>query len=276
MPTESQLILPPKALASCIAGCIVRDTRMTQLSEMDRVNYFPASPLFAVTLVLSGQILVADKIIGLAELRDQPAVPKRLFTPPQEQPHISWSPGPIFAVTIGFFPDAWQRLGGTLDGAPPKAMERVLSQLDAENVAPNWPSFWHNMSEIWQSSDNRDGLADWTGSARIREWTYHLTSQLAQTGAGRSLRSAQRRLQRWTGHTKQTLEFFSKVEDVHRLATKAPLAVPVEIAADAGFADQSHMGRALKRATGFSPLILNQKIATEESFWCYRLLSERF
>lgn len=276
MSTQSQLILPPKALASCIAGCIVRDTRMAQLSEMDRVNYFPASPLFAVTLVLSGQIHVADKIVGLADLRDQPAVPKRLFTPPQDQPHMSWSPGPIFAVTVGFFPDAWQRLGGTLDGTPPEAMEQVLSQLEAASDGLNWPAFWHDMLAIWHSSDDRDGVPDWSGSDWIRDWTYHLTSQLVQTGAGRSLRSAQRRLQRWTGHTRQTLEFFAKVEDVHRLITKEPLAMPVDIAADAGFADQSHMGRALKRATGFSPLILNRKIATEESFWCYRLLSERF
>lgn len=276
MPTQSQLILPPKALASCIAGCIVRDTRMAQLSEMDRVNYFPASPLFAVTLVLSGQIHVADKIMTLTELRDQPAAPKMLFTPPQDQPHMSWSPGPVFAVTVGFFPDAWQRLGGTLDGTPPEAMERVFSELEVASDASNWPAFWRDMSAIWHSSDDRDGLADWTGSDRIRDWTYHLTRQLVQTGAGRSLRSAQRRLQRWTGHTRQTLEFFAKVEDVHRLITKEPFAMPVEIAADAGFADQSHMGRALKRATGFSPLILNQKIAKEESFWCYRLLSERF
>lgn len=275
MPTQSKLILPPKALASCIAGCIMRDTRMARLSDMDRVNYFPASPLFAVTLVFSGQIHVADKFMELAELRDQPPVPKMLFTPPQDQPHMSWSPGPIFGVTIGFFPDAWRRLGGTLDGTPPVAMQRALTQLEASD-APNWPAFWQEMSAVWNSRDNRDGVADWTGSDRIRDWTYHLTSQLVQTGAGRSLRSAQRRLQRWTGHSRQTLEFFAKVENVHQLFTKEPFARAAEIAVDAGFADQSHMGRALKRATGFSPLILNQKVATEESFWCYRLLGERF
>ena len=276
MPMQSQLILPPKALASCIAGCIMRDTRMARLSDMERVNYFPASPLFAVTLVVSGQIHVADKIMPLADLCDQPAAPKIIFTPPQDQPHMSWSPGPIYAVTVGFFPDAWQRLGGTLDGTPPEAMEQVLSPLKAASDAPNWPLFWHNMTTLWQSSKNRDGLADWAGSDRIRDWAYHLTNQVGHTGTGRSLRSAQRRLQRWTGHTRQTLEFFARIENLHQLVTKEPLAMPVELAADAGFADQSHMGRALKRATGFSPLILNQKIATEESFWCYRLLSERF
>lgn len=276
MPTHSQLILPPKGLASCIAGCIVRDTRTVQLSEVDRANYFPASPLFAVTLVLSGQLLVADKVVGLADLRKQPCVAKRLFTPPQDQPHMSWSPGPIFALTVAFFPDAWQRMGGTLNGTPPESIKKVLSLLEPASLEPNWPRFWQEMSAIWHKSKSDDWLADWSGSDRIRDWTYHITSQLVQTGPGRGLRSAQRRLQRWTGHTKQTLEFFAKIEDVHRLITKEPLARPVEIAADAGFADQSHMGRALRRATGFSPSILNQKIAKEESFWCYRLLGERF
>jgi AraC-like DNA-binding protein len=45
---------------------------------------------------------------------------------------------------------------------------------------------------------------------------------------------------------------------------------------EAAFSDQSHMGRAVRRATGFSPAHLNRVIATEEAFWCYRLLGERF
>lgn len=274
--TKNQLILPPAALASCIAGCIVRDTRMVQLPDRDRINFFPASPLFAVTLILDGQIHVADKILGLEEVRALPPAPKRLFSPPQDQPHMSWSPGPVMALTIAFFPDAWQRLGGTLDGQPSGGIQQVLSLLEVDPLAPAWPGFWDEMTKVWRQSVSGDGAEDWAGSDRIKDWTSHLMNQLGQKGAGRSLRSAQRRLQRWTGQTKQTLEFFAKVEDVHRLSTKEPKAMAVDIAVDAGFADQSHMGRALKRATGFSPVSLNQKIATEESFWCYRLLGERF
>jgi AraC-like DNA-binding protein len=66
------------------------------------------------------------------------------------------------------------------------------------------------------------------------------------------------------------------VEEVHRLVNADPTTKPAELAAEAGFSDQSHMGRALKRATGFAPVQLNEKIATEEAFWCYRLLGERF
>jgi len=276
MPVRSQLILPPTVLASCIAGCIVRDTRMTDLTEADRVNYFPASPLFTVTLTLAGQIHVAEEIIPLDELRDLPPAPKHLFAKPCTQPHISWNPGPLLAITIAFFPDAWKRLGGQLDGHPPEALRHALSLLEAEPIDGTWPKFWQAMSEQWTNRASGKQLADWAGSGRLKDWTVHLMGQLSETSAGRSLRSAQRRLQSWTGHNRQTLEFFAKVEEVHRLVKEDPNNTPVDLAADAGFADQSHMGRALKRATGFSPMDLNQKIATEEAFWCYRLLGERF
>ena len=55
-----------------------------------------------------------------------------------------------------------------------------------------------------------------------------------------------------------------------------PDANPAQIALDAHFSDQSHMGRAVKRATGFSPAHLNTLTETNEAFWCYRLLGERF
>ena len=43
-------------------------------------------------------------------------------------------------------------------------------------------------------------------------------------------------------------------------------------AADAGFADQSHMGRDVRRVTGISPGRLIELMRSEESFWLYRLL----
>lgn len=46
------------------------------------------------------------------------------------------------------------------------------------------------------------------------------------------------------------------------------------LAGDLGFADQSHMGREVRRLTGLSPARLNGLIATHEAFWFYRLLDE--
>lgn len=251
MPTHSQLLLPPSALASCIAGCIVRDTRGAQLTDADRINYFPASPLFTITLTIVGEIHTANDILTLEQLRKRPAAPKRLFMPPQNKPQMSWSPGPISAMTVAFFPDAWLRLGGTLDGTPPNSIQHALSLLEIDPIETAWPGFWQEISTVWSKSESRDQPGDWAGSDKLKDWTSHMMNQLVQTASGRGLRSAQRHLQRWTGQNRQTLEFFAKVEDVHRLFIVEPTATPAELATDAGFADQSHMGRALKRATGF-------------------------
>jgi len=43
---------------------------------------------------------------------------------------------------------------------------------------------------------------------------------------------------------------------------------------DAGFADQSHMGREVRRVTGLAPGRLDDLIASDEAFWFYRLIGE--
>ena len=276
MSTFSQLILPPKNLASCIAGCIVRDTRTMELSLPDRVNYFPASPLYSITLTIEGQIHLSDKFLAPEDMIDQPVAPKRLFQAPKDAPHMSWNPGPLLAMTIAIFPDAWLKLGGTLKGEAPEDIQHILPILETQPIEVAWPKFCAEMALIWHHSKEGNQVSRWVGSDRVRDWTHHLFAQIAHSGPSRSIRTLQRRLQRWTGFTRKELEFYSKVEEVHRIITTEPAAHPVDIASDAGFSDQSHMGRAIKRATGFSPVSLNQKIAIEEPFWCYRLLGERF
>jgi AraC-like DNA-binding protein len=272
----ANLSSPPRNLASCVAGCIVRDTRGTHMPDENRLNYFPASPLFSATMTLEGQLHIADGILPMDAVRALPAAPKILYQKPQDHPQMSWSPGPFFALTVAFFPDAWLHLGGTLDARPSEKLEHALSHLQIGPLDTAWPKVWRDIAQLRASRAGPQRTGDWTGSDKIKDWSYHLLGQLAQTSAGRSLRSAQRRLKQWTGLNMQTLEFFAKVEDVHRRIAQAPATSAADLAADAGFADQSHMGRALKRATGFSTIDLNRKIATEEAFWCYRLLGKRF
>ncbi len=272
MPTESRLLLPPRNLASCVAGCIVRDTRGAKLSDAERLNYFPASPLFTVTLTLHGDLHVSDRISDLETLKQLPPASKCSVEGPNETPFCSWSAGPVLAMTVGFFPDAWLRLGGTLEGGLPSVVEPALKRLETQTGNLDWLGFCADMSAIWHQVDE----VDWLGSLLLTEWIRHLGLRLAHTGSGRSLRSAQRRIQRWTGQNQKALNMFAKIENVHRLSVEAPDASPAQIAADAGFSDQSHMGRILKRFTGFSPTNLNQRILKDEAFWCYRLLGERF
>lgn len=272
----SRLVLPPRELASCIAGCLYRDTRGAELTDEERLNYFPASPLFAASMMLSGDLHTADTLMPLYEIKGTPKTKKYVFSSPKNAPHMSWSPGPIEGFTVAFYPDAWLTLDGGLDGTPPDCLPRALAHFEDADTDAAWPLFWDAMRHAWNAAQRADGVERWIGSDRIKTWTYHLLGKAIQTGTGRSLRSMQRRVRHWTGHDIQTLNFFARIEDLHQLVIEDPDTPPVDLAAEAGFTDQSHMGRELKRATGFSPVQLNQRIAEDESFWCYRLLGERF
>ncbi|MEQ6202038.1 hypothetical protein ABMC88_03195 [Sulfitobacter sp. HNIBRBA2951] len=168
----------------------MRDTRGTQLSDADRMNFFPASPLFTVTVTLVGQLQIAPRIMPLDALHDLPVAPRHLFMLPQSTPQTSLNAGPVCALIIAFFPDAWQRLGGALDGTPPDLLHAPLSLLEGFPLAEAWPKFWDALACLWTQSAGKRQAADWRGSDRLKDWTYHLLGQLAQTGAGRGARSA--------------------------------------------------------------------------------------
>lgn len=276
MRPNSQLVLPPRDLASCIAGCLYRSTLGVDLMDEERLNYFPASPLFAASVMLSGELHTADTLMSLDAIKRTPKSPKYLFSAPKTAPHMSWSPGPIEGFTVVFYPDAWHILGGRTDGTPPESVEQAITQFVDTATDTAWSKLWAEMTHVWDRAQREAGVHRWRGSDRIKSWTYHLLGRAAQTGTGKSLRSTQRRVRRWTGQDIQTLNFFSRIEDLHQLVAKDPNTPPVDLATEAGFADQSHMGRDLKRVTGFSPVQLNQRILHDEAFWCYRLLGERF
>lgn len=76
--------------------------------------------------------------------------------------------------------------------------------------------------------------------------------------------------------SRRRLDGFANVEALFERVTRDPGQDLAALAADHGFADQSHMGREVRRVTGISPARLNSLIRTEEAFWCYRLFGERF
>jgi AraC-like DNA-binding protein len=48
------------------------------------------------------------------------------------------------------------------------------------------------------------------------------------------------------------------------------------LAAEAGYADQLHFGREVRRTTGFSPAQLRHRAKTEQAFWFYRLIGDLY
>lgn len=270
----SHLLLPPPALAGCLVAGVFRDTRGAGLSDADRLNHFPASPLVPVTLVRHGSLHVLPIGSNWTEAHDRPAVARKSAMPPQDAPLTSWSPGEVVALTVGVYPDAWHALGGDSDYRKlPEALDRALDAFDGEADAfDGWQAFCAAVEGAW-SNCRPDS---WHRATGITDWAKSLASRAALSGAGRGIRSFERRIKRYSGHTRRTLAFYAAFEQLHERSVSAAGQPLAELAIDAGFSDQSHMGRAVRRATGFSPARLNKAIETEEPFWCYRLLGERF
>ncbi len=265
----SKLFLPPPALSGSVLVAVYRDTRGARLSAEDRVNHFPASPMVAVTRVLHGELrLIPDGGDWRAALT-APALPKTFVMGPQNTPVSSWASGDVTALTVGVYPDAWRAYGGDDDHAAlPPEISRALDQIsEAPSPEAGWDRFCSVLGQEGRRAHAATGVGDWVKS---------LMTRAALSGSGQSLRSIERRVKRLTGSTRQTLEFFANIETLQATVSDSSDRSLADIALAAGYSDQSHMGRAVRRATGFSPARLNRAIETEEAFWCYRLLGERF
>jgi AraC-like DNA-binding protein len=257
-----------------VFGGILRDTRMARLGDAERVNHFPASPLVTVTLVFEGQLHLIPTGADFSAAANTPALPNVFVTRPCDTPISSWSPGPVMVLSIGFYHDAWVALGGsqTYDRLPPLIDQMIHKSIRAASPADAWADICAELAITWpdrrpQSASAINGVSDWVRSIAMRA---------AMSNAGKSIRSYERKLRRLSGQNARSLQFFSAMDSLHKIAVTDTTATPAQIAVDAGFADQSHMGRAINRATGFSPVKLNRAIEHDEAFWCYRLLGERF
>lgn len=270
MRPTSALLHPTGALGGAVFAAVVRDTRGTDLDACDRLNHFPASPLVSVTYVAAGALYLLDQ----NGARKTDALPQLSVVEPQSTPTTSWSPGPVLAISLAIYPEAWAQF--CAKSTPEEVIERLrpaFAQLAvAPDIAEAWPAFCAALERQWTAGQAETPR----GIPMLSGWVRGVMARAALSGSGRSLRSIERRVKRWTGQTGQALAFFARVEELHRLRLAEPDAPLAALAHEAGYADQAHMGRAVRRATGFSPADLNRRIETEEAFWCYRLLGQRF
>lgn len=283
----AQLILPRVGLAGCVFAAIMRDTRAVKLRADQRFNFFPASPYCTVSLFFDGSSNIVDvENFGSGDFSGTP-MGQMTFSGPQSHPLVSWNPDHVYAISIGFYPEAWQVLsecnaGSFVDQTVP--LERVASgallQLFADVIASEhkqtgFEHFQDGLEKLWKEQRSR-GIY---GFDRMGDWIRALAMQAATSGVGRSARQIQRRIKEWTGQTHRDLSRYSRVENLFELVTTDKGTGGRDLAGlsvEAGFSDQSHMGREVRRVTGMSPQRLNRYIKSDEAFWCYRLLGERF
>ena len=274
----NRLWLPRLSLTACVRGVMTRDTRGVELSDAQRLNRFPASPLCSLSWWFHGESRTLDFAQHPRESRAMPG--RFVFAGPHRVPTQSWCPGPVHAMMLVLLPDALHQLVG-LD--PERWVDRIV---DAAEVLPrDWLAM---CEEVQLASDDATRVslleefldprwqaarpAQATAVHRYADWTQGLALRAATSSAGRSLRQVERRIKQWAGQPMRELRGMARAEKAFFDALAAqPDADWAGIAAEGGYADQSHLCRETRRLTGYSPAELRRLIAEDESFWAYRL-----
>lgn len=280
---STAFLLPRVSLSGCMVGAVIRDTRHLALADAQRYNYFPATPTCTLTWFFEGcGTMVEPPPQGGAGAM----LPKLIFSGPFQTPPVSWNPGPVHVMMLVLYPEAVTALTGRdmgdyLDQTVPAAevLDASLLQL-CEDVfrtpgdADRFALIQERLDARWQSVRPAGAPA----SNLMEDWVRAITLRAATSGLGRSVRQVERRIRAWTGQTQRELQHLTRIERLYFNALSAREEGKIDwagMADDAGFSDQSHMTRQLRRLTGFSPAQMMKLIEEDEAFWPYRVLAER-
>jgi AraC-like DNA-binding protein len=285
LPSHACLHFPLPALGGCVFLGVERDTRNLQLTDDQRFNYYPATPLATISWIFEGDLRMVDEPNSASAVPLlAPALPRVVLSGPQRKPSASWSPGAVHALTVGFYPEA---LSAVLGISVTSFMDRtvpldkivhgsLLTQLLGVGTQDSYDTFHQveaALQPLWQAKQSVQAMPT------IRGWLQTMLVRAAFTKSGAGIRRAQRRFKDWTGQSYRDLQLYERAERAMAHASAQPRDTAwdtASLAADAGFADQSHLGREVRRMTGISPARLSELIRSEEAFWYYRLLSEHW
>jgi AraC-like DNA-binding protein len=125
----------------------------------------------------------------------------------------------------------------------------------------------------WHAARSRNRAASWGPAQRHGEWSRAAISRAHIFSEGRSTRQLERQMRTMTGWSARALRGLARAEDALLLAAHStqPRVNWARIAAEAGYADQSHLCRELRRYTGFSPQQLWRCVPNEEDLWVYKV-----
>lgn len=254
--TWASMLMPRTELSSLFFAAVIRDTRGVILKPDERFNHFPASPLCAVTWIHEGFLHLADEAGNI----DAKPLPHTFVTGPCSSPLVSWSAGPLYAMTVGVYPDALRRLTGVEAGIIRNrtvALNEVFdgdlldlfeSVSKVEELEPAFDTLQDNLSTRWRSTRPTGAFAAW----RLADWARSLAARAALSETGGSARQIQRKIKSWTAHSLRELRVYGRIGKLCRSRDMAQASSLAQIAAEAGYSDQSHMGRDVRRITGVS------------------------
>jgi AraC-like DNA-binding protein len=242
------------------------------LAPRERLNHFPATPACTVTWFLQGD---CESMAGGESLQ------RIVFAGPQTRPTCTYNPGPVRAFMLVALPDALRALTGIEPGAHVDRLgdargvfggewqPLLQAVLDADDDARRVDLIENFVAPRWHAARGDHGPME-----RYRDWTRALASRVALSGIGRSVRQAERRIHRWAGLPLRELHALSRAEAsfIGALDAKANGRLNwADIAAEAGYSDQSHLCRGARRVSGCSPRELLRRVEHDEAFWIYRV-----
>ena len=281
------LWLPRASLSACLRGAMVRNTIGAPLGDEQRLNHFPATPLCSLSWWFTGmQPRWSPRSRagwGSCPTHGDPWSGAGCSAGRFTRPTSSWCPGPVHGMMVMFLPDALHALTGL---EPARFTDQLV---DAASVLPpDWLAMCAQVQDAPDDAQRMDLLEDfleprWQAcrpglplqAHRYGDWVMHLSQRAAVSGPGRSLRQLERRVKRWAGLPLRELRGMARSEQAFFDAVTAQVETGsirwADIAADNGYADQSHLCRMSRRITGFSPEALRAGIEKEEAFWAYRV-----
>jgi AraC-like DNA-binding protein len=281
---SNRLWLPRTSLSACTRGVMARNTIGVELTDAQRFNYFPASPLCSISWWFEGrsELFAPDSALRLEDSH-RTHLSGVIFAGPQTRPSVSWNPGPAHGMMWMLMPDALHQLTG-IDIT--KTVNRFIDVRDC------FPANWIDLCEavmtaiedhqrvglmenflepLWQTARPKQPMQ----AHRVQDWAQALAMRAATSGAGRSLRQVERRIKQWTGQPLRELRGLGRSERAFfegwAFAQNGGRPNWAALAGSSGYADQSHLCRETRRITGFAPEELYRRMETDEGFWAYRL-----
>jgi AraC-like DNA-binding protein len=275
---QAQLWLPSLDLAGCVRAAFVRDSG--GVPSASPLSHFPVTPLAGLIWWFEGstECIAAP---GFAPLQGPDAVGPLLLAGPFNLPSITRSSGPVRVLHLMLQPDALHALTGI---EPAAWVNRVV---DARPLlSADWRAWAASLAALPSMAARLEAIEAflrprWAAVAagrslaqRYHGWTEQLAMRAATSGSGRSLRQLERRVKAWAGLPLRELRGIARAEAAFFSSVAAAQAGSLQwsaVAAEHGYADQSHLCRETRRLTGFSPAELARRLQGDPSFWAYRL-----
>lgn len=270
---------------NAVVAVVSRDISKVKLSEAQRLTHFPASSFICLSWhnTLGIETFQRQEKGGYWKGVDGNV----LVSGSQSQPTVSWSPHgnrgamlyfsistaqALFNIDVTTLQDrsvcARQLLGATwfemFDQLVASQDDATMLEIIKHHIVSRWTHRNHTSSPV-QS-------VRYAGS----RWVDGLVSQAKLWQSTRSLRQVERRVKAISGRSLREWQLLVSTEKLFFEVAKDDQSVRhgldwATLALEAGFSDQAHLCRAVKRITGFPPAEFARRFVEDESFWLYRL-----